>query len=179
MPDFKNYSEENQAKNSPRERLSGELELKNISFGYSPLEPPLLENFNLHIEPGHWAAVVGASGSGKSTLAKIVAGLYQEWSSEIIFDKIKRRDLPRHIIVNSLSPVDQDVFLLTASVQEHISLFDSTIPKSEIVQAAKDACIHNDIIRLNGGYDSQVSEGGNNFSGGPTSKIGNCAGISN
>jgi len=153
------------------QRLSGELELKNISFGYSPLDPPLLENFNLHIEPGRWAAVVGASGSGKSTLAKIVAGLYQEWSGEIFFDKIKRRDLPRHTIVNSLSTVDQDVFLLTGSVQENISLFDGTIPKSEIVQAAKDACIHDDIIRLNGGYDAQVTEGGNNFSGGQCQRL--------
>ena len=166
-----NYSEDNQPKNYSRERLSGELELKNISFGYSPLDPPLLENFNLHIEPGRWAAVVGASGSGKSTLAKIVAGLYKEWSGEILFDKINRRDLPRHIIVNSLSTVDQDVFLLTGSVQENISLFDGTIPKSEIVQAAKDACIHDDIIRLNGGYDSQVTEGGVNFSGGQRQRL--------
>ena len=169
--DHLNYSEENQIKNCPRERLSGELELKNISFGYSPLEPPLLENFNLHIEPGRWAAVVGTSGSGKSTLAKIVAGLYQEWSGEILFDGINRRDFPRHIIVNSLSTVDQDVFLLTGSVQENISLFDGTIPRSEIVQAAKDACIHDDIIRLNGGYDSQVTEGGVNFSGGQRHRL--------
>lgn len=166
-----NYSEENQIKDCPRERLSGELELKNISFGYSPLEPPLLENFNLHIEPGHWAAVVGASGSGKSTLAKIVAGLYEQWSGEILFDKINRRDLPRHVIVNSLSTVDQDVFLLTGSVQENISLFDGTIPKSEIIQAAKDACINDDIIRLNGGYDAQVTEGGVNFSGGQRQRL--------
>ena len=166
-----NYSEENQIKDCPLERLSGELELKNISFGYSPLDPPLLENFNLHIEPGRWAAVVGASGSGKSTLAKIVAGLYEEWSGEILFDGIKRRDLPRHIIVNSLSTVDQDVFLLTGSVQENISLFDGTIPKSEIIQAAKDACIHDDIIRLNGGYDAQVTEGGVNFSGGQRQRL--------
>lgn len=166
-----NYSEENQVKNFSRKRLSGELELKNISFGYSPLDPPLLENFNLHIEPGHWAAVVGASGSGKSTLAKIVAGLYEQWSGEILFDKIKRRDIPRNVIVNSLSTVDQDVFLLTGSVQENISLFDGTIPKSEIIQAAKDACIHDDIIRLNGGYDSQVTEGGVNFSGGQRQRL--------
>ena len=166
-----NYSEENQSKDCPCERLSGELELKNISFGYSPLDPPLLENFNLHIKPGHWAAVVGASGSGKSTLAKIVAGLYQEWSGDILFDKVNRREIPRHIIVSSLSTVDQDVFLLTGSVQENISLFDGTIPKSEIVQAAKDACIHDDIIRLNGGYDAQVSEGGNNFSGGQRQRL--------
>ena len=166
-----NYSEENQVKDFPRKRLSGELELKNISFGYSPLDPPLLENFNLHIKPGHWAAVVGASGSGKSTLAKIVAGLYEQWSGEILFDKIKRRDIPRHVIVNSLSTVDQDVFLLTGSVQENISLFDGTIPKSEIIQAAKDACIHDDIIRLNGDYDSQVTEGGVNFSGGQRQRL--------
>ena len=169
--DTLNYPDETQEKIFPNTRLSSELELRNVNFGFSPLEPPLLENFNLKIEPGHWAAIVGGSGSGKSTLARIISGLYEEWSGEILFDGIKRRDIPRHITVNSLSTVDQDIFLLEGTIQENISLFDSTIPKKDIIDAAKDACIHEDIIRLNGGYDSKVEEGGKNFSGGQRQRL--------
>lgn len=93
-------------KNFSKKRLSGELDLKNINFGYSPLEKPLLENFNLHLSPGRWVAIVGSSGSGKSTLAKIVTGLYEEWSGEIFFDGVERKKIPRAVVVNSLSAVD-------------------------------------------------------------------------
>lgn len=153
------------------ERLSGELELKNISFGYSPLEKPLLNNFNLHIKPGHWVAVVGASGSGKSTVAKIVTGLYEEWSGEVKFDGKIRRKIPRASIVNSVSAVDQDIFQLTGTVTENLTLFDESIKKSDVIQAAKDACIHEDILQLENGYDSKVSEGGLNFSGGQRQRL--------
>ena len=152
-------------------RLSGELELKNIDFGYSPLEKPLLHNFNLYIEPGHWVAVVGASGSGKSTVAKIVTGLYEEWSGEVLFDGKPRRKIPRAAIVNSISAVDQDIFQLTGTVMENLTLFDDSIKKSDVIQAAKDACIHEDILQLDGGYDAQVSEGGLNFSGGQRQRL--------
>jgi len=159
-------------KNSEKvERLSGELELKNISFGYSPLEKPLLENFNLHIKPGRWVAVVGASGSGKSTVAKIVTGLYEEWSGEVLFDGKIRRKIPRASIVNSVSAVDQDIFQLTGTVTENLTLFDDSIKKSDVIQAAKDACIHEDILQLDDGYDSKVSEGGLNFSGGQRQRL--------
>lgn len=153
------------------ERLSGELELKNISFGYSPLEKPLLKDFNLHIKPGHWVAVVGASGSGKSTVAKIVTGIYEEWSGEVKFDGKIRRKIPRASIVNSISAVDQDIFQLTGTVTENLTLFDDSIKKSDVIQAAKDACIHEDILQLDEGYDAKVSEGGLNFSGGQRQRL--------
>ena len=90
------------SKNTDLKRLSGKIELRNINFGYSPLEPPLLENFNLTVEPGRWVAI----GSGKSTLSKIVTGLYQQWSGDILFDGVNRRDLPRNIITGSLAAVE-------------------------------------------------------------------------
>ena len=152
-------------------RLSGELELKDVDFGYSPLEKPLLNKFNLHIKPGHWVAVVGASGSGKSTVAKVVTGIYEEWSGEVKFDGVPRRQLPRSVIVNSLSCVDQDVFQITGTITENLTLFDESVRKSDVIQAAKDACIHDDIMQLDGGYDAQVSEGGLNFSGGQRQRL--------
>ena len=151
------------ADGEPLLRLSGELTLKDVSFGYSPLDKPLLSNFNLHANPGDRVAVVGASGSGKSTLAKIVTGIYEEWSGVVAFDGIKRRDLSRSILLNSLSAVDQDIFLITGTVAENIALFDDSVLKSDIVKAAQDACIHDDIMKLSGGYEAQVAEGGLNF----------------
>jgi len=152
-------------------RLSGELELKDIDFGYSPLEKPLLNKFSLHVKPGHWVAVVGASGSGKSTVAKVVTGIYEEWAGQVLFDGTPRRELPRSVIVNSLSCVDQDVFQITGTITENLTLFDDSVRKSDVVQAAKDACIHEDIMQLEGGYDAQVSEGGLNFSGGQRQRL--------
>lgn len=152
-------------------RLTGQLELKDLSFGYNLLEPPLLEHFDLTLAPGQWAAVVGSSGSGKSTLAKVVAGLYEEWSGDILLDGQKRRDIPREVIVSSVAIVDQDVFQMTGTVAENISFFDKSLPKEDIIRAAQDACIHEDILKLPGGYEAQVAEGGMNFSGGQRQRL--------
>ena len=164
-----NYPAE--VKNTELKRLSGKIELCNINFGYSPLEPPLLENFNLTVEPGRWVAIVGGSGSGKSTLSKIVTGLYEEWSGEVKFDGINRRELPRNVITGSLAAVDQDIFQISGSIRDNISLFDSTISKQDVMAAAVDACIHDEIMKLEGGYDYVMSEGGLNFSGGQRQRL--------
>ena len=160
-----------EVKDFPKHRLSGELELKHVSFGYSPLEPPLLTDFNLHLQPGHWVAIVGASGSGKSTVAKVITGLYEQWGGELLFDGYPRRQVPRSVITTSLAAVDQDVFQITGTVGENIALFDRSLRQGDIVRAAKDACIHEDILQLEDGYDAQVSEGGLNFSGGQRQRL--------
>ena len=176
LNDVKNYKVDSlnfpeTEKTYTKDRLSGELTINDLNFGYSPLEPPLLQNFNLKIGTGEWVAVVGSSGSGKSTLAKIVTGLYEEWSGTIAFDGVERKNLPRAVILNSLAAVDQDIFLITGTVAENIALFDKSVRKSDIIQAAKDACIHEDILKLEGGYDALVSEGGLNFSGGQRQRL--------
>ena len=152
-------------------KLAGSVELRNISFGYSILEPPLLDNLSLTIPAGSRVALVGVSGSGKSTLGRLICGLYQPWSGEIVFDRWALENIPSQEFANSVSYVDQDIFLFEGSARDNLTLWDSTTEESDLVAAVKDALIHHDLATRPGNYDCHVNEGGGNFSGGQRQRI--------
>ena len=154
-----------------RLQLAGQLELRNVTFGFNKSRPPLIKDFNLVIGPGQRVAVVGPSGSGKSTLARLVSGICQPWSGEILFDGHPRDEIPEEVLRRSISMVDQDVVLFSASLRDNITLWNPAVPDELIVAAARDACIHDEILLRPHGYSTFVEEGGVNFSGGQRQRL--------
>lgn len=155
----------------PLGKLSGHIELQNITFGYSRLAPPLIENLSLTIEPGRRIALVGASGSGKSTIARLLNGLYQPWNGEILLDGTPRHRVPRVLLNSSLAAVNQEIFLFEDTIRNNLTAWDQSVSDEELVAAAKDAHIHEMVAALPKGYSTAVSEGGKNFSGGQRQRM--------
>lgn len=153
------------------QKLTGSLELRNVKFGYTHAMPALIEDFDLKLEPGSRVALVGGSGSGKSTVARLVAGLYDPWEGELLFDGKPRRDIPRHVMNTSMAVIDQEVVMFKGTIKENISFWDDTISEHDVIQAAKDAEIHDVIAARANGYDSEVAEKGTNFSGGQRQRL--------
>lgn len=152
-------------------KLTGRIELSNIQFGYSVLEPPLLADLSITVQPGSRVALVGASGSGKSTLARLMCGLYRPWAGEIRIDGWTLPEIPPQVFANSVAYVDQDVFLFEGTARDNLTLWDLTVTEADLSQALKDAVIHEDIATRAGNYDCYVNEGGTNFSGGQRQRI--------
>ena len=152
-------------------RLRGELEIRDLSYGYQRHGPPLIEGFNLRLWPGRWVALVGGSGSGKSTVSKLVCGLLQPWGGEILFDGEPRSRTPRQKLASSLAFVDQQITLFNDTIRANIAMWDTTLDAAQVQRAASDACIHETIVNRRDGYDEIVSERGRNFSGGQQQRM--------
>ncbi len=152
-------------------KLSGSLTMKDVSFGYSRLEEPLIEHFNLELKPGSRVAFCGASGCGKSTLSKLISGLYQPWGGEILFDGKPRAEIDRSVFTGSLAVVDQDIILFEDTIANNIKMWDTSIEDFEMIMAARDAQLHEDIMQRDGGYQYKITEGGKDFSGGQRQRM--------
>ncbi len=154
-----------------REKLSGSVDLEDVTFGYSPLERPLIENFDLHLKPGQWVALVGSSGCGKSTIAKLVSGLYKPWSGTVSFDGVLADEIPRAVLRGSLAVVDQEIVTFDDTVSNNVKLWDQSIEDYEVIMACRDADIHSVIAERDGGYSSMILPGGRNYSGGQLQRL--------
>ena len=151
--------------------LRGQLELRHIQFGYQPLDPPLIDDLSLTIMPGQRVAIVGATGSGKSTLAKLVAGLYQPWAGEILFDGRPRAQWPRAVLANCVAYVEQDFTFIKGSVEANLTLWDRSTSDQRIFRACEDALIHDVLRAMPGGYEAELEEAAGNLSGGQRQRL--------
>ena len=154
-----------------RSKLSGEVELRNVTFGYDRSQPPVLKNFSLKITPGQRVAFVGFSGCGKSTIAKLISGLYEPWEGEVLLDGIPVQKVNRAVKNNSLSVVNQEITLFEGTIADNIKMWDESIEDFSMVMAAHDAQIHQDIAARPGAYHTLLADNGKNFSGGQRQRI--------
>ena len=157
--------------NAEYDKLSGCIEMKNVTFGYSRLGEPLITDFNLSLKTGSRVAFVGASGCGKSTLSKLISGLYKPWSGEILFDGKRIDEIDRSVFTGSLAVVDQDIILFEDTIANNIKMWDTSIEDFEMIMAARDAQLHEDIMQREGGYQYKLTEGGKDFSGGQRQRM--------
>lgn len=153
------------------EKLSGDVQVKDVSFGYSILEKPLIKDFNFHVHPGQSVALVGFSGCGKSTVAKVISSLYDPWDGEILMDGVPIEQVPQEIVSASIATVSQSITIFSGTIRENLTLWNRSIMEQDIVRAAKDACIHDDITRMPGAYDFKLTEEGYNLSGGQRQRL--------
>lgn len=152
-------------------KLKGHVELKHVTFGYSPLGNPVVKDFSLDIKPGSKVAIVGGSGSGKSTISKLISGLYQPWEGEILFDGKPIGEIPRAVFTGSVAVVDQDIILFEDTIANNIRMWDRSIADFEVILAARDAQLHDDIMQRQGGYQAMLTENGRDLSGGQRQRL--------
>ncbi len=152
-------------------KLKGEVEVSHLTFGYSRLGNPTITDFSMHIRPGSRVAIVGGSGSGKSTVSKLITGLYQPWAGEILYDGNPIADIPRSVFTGSVAMVDQEIVLFEDTIANNIRMWDNSIEDFEVVLAARDAQIHDDILQRPGGYQGKLIENGKDLSGGQRQRL--------
>ena len=170
-PSDTGFSDEPLKEDADYSKLSGAIELKNVTFGYSRLGEPLIRDFSMSMKPGSSVAFVGASGCGKSTLAKLISGLYQPWSGEILFDGKHISEIDRNVFKGSVAVVDQDITLFKDTIADNIKMWDDSIEDFEMILAARDAQIYDDIMARDGGFYGKLTEGGKDLSGGQRQRI--------
>ena len=164
-------SDKNDDKTAEYDKLSGNIEVKNVTFGYSRLAEPLIKDFSMTLKSGSRVALVGSSGCGKSTISKLISGLYTPWSGEILFDGKPVSEIDRSVFTGSIAVVDQDIILFEDTIANNIKMWDNSIEDFEMIMAARDAQLHEDIMQRDGGYQYRITEGGKDFSGGQRQRM--------
>ena len=170
-PDDPAVTDREEAADGDYSKLKGEVELKHVTFGYSRLGEPTVTDFSMHLKPGSRVAIVGASSCGKSTVSKLITGLYQPWEGEILFDGKPADRIPRSVFTGSVAMVDQDIVLFEDTIANNIRMWDESIADFEVILAARDAQIHDDILQRPGGYQSKLIENGRDLSGGQRQRL--------
>ena len=170
-PDDVHFKDEPLNETTEYEKLRGNIELKNVTFGYSRLAEPLIRDFSMSVKPGSRVAFVGPSGCGKSTLSKLISGLYLPWSGEILFDGKPISEINQNVFAGSVAVVDQDIILFEDTISNNIKMWDDSIEDFEVILAARDAQIHDDIMQRDGGYQARLTEGGKDLSGGQRQRL--------
>lgn len=174
VEDVLNYPTEASAQTSGKTvsgKLKGEVELKNVTFGYNNFSTPQIKDFSMKLEPGKSVAIVGMSGCGKSTIARLISGLYQPSAGEILFDGRPRYDISDEEFMNSVAMIDQNAVMFDDTVAANIKMWDSSIEDFAMHMACNDAQIREDVITRPEGFNTRMAKGGKNFSGGQIQRI--------
>ena len=175
VDDIEKYPAENKqmitANTVTSAKLSGIVDLDNVSFGYSALKPPTVSGFSFSLHSGETIAFVGPSGCGKSTISKVISGLYHPWSGDVYFDGKSIKTIPENILHASISTVSQNIMLFSGTIRDNLTMWNNVILENDMIEAAKDACIHDFIIQQPGGYNYRLEENGANLSGGQRQRL--------
>ena len=176
VDDIEKYPQDELVQGDQREsmafrKLRGQIELKNVSFGYSRVAPPLVEDLSFRLQPGETVAFVGPSGCGKSTVGKLISRLYAPWGGEVLFDGMPASQIPESIINASVATVSQKITLFSGTIRDNLTMWNSAIPQEDVVRAAEDACIHDFILAQPAGYEALLSENASNLSGGQRQRM--------
>ncbi|SHH88204.1 ABC transporter ATP-binding protein [Sporanaerobacter acetigenes] len=151
--------------------VKGEIEFKNVSFSYSNGKETIFSGINLDIKQGKTVAIVGPSGAGKTTLCHLIPRFYEIDEGQILIDEIDIRDIKLKSLRQNIGLVQQDVFLFTGTIKDNILYGNPEASDEEIVEAAKEASIHDFIMTLPNDYDTYIGEKGVMLSGGQKQRI--------
>jgi ABC-type bacteriocin/lantibiotic exporter with double-glycine peptidase domain len=163
--------EQSPAEVQPAGRLSGRIALEEVSFRYGPTAPLVVREVSVEIEPGSFVALVGASGAGKTTLANLCLGLYPPTSGRILFDGTDLSSLDLRSVRSQLGIVTQQPYLFGTSIRSNVALADPTLPLGRVVEAARRAHIHDDVMAMPMGYETVLADGGLSLSGGQRQRL--------